>query len=339
MSEVWITEPLSDSHWAHLIGEFQMPLHPQCQAIVEAVADNPEGSPFTADEPADARARYVASNAIYAPDTPSLAKISDFAITGPADDILVRLYNPSASDDKELPIMVFVHGGGWVFGDLESHDHVCRALAHEAGCLVLAVDYRLAPEYPFPAGLEDCMAVLAWVSGNAASLGADSEKLAIGGDSAGGNLSAVMAQEAQKNGGPNIAFQLLLYPATDFLADNNSLRDNAEGYLLTKEAITRFADLYLRDGQDRRDPRISPIYGDLAGLPPAHVITAEFDPLRDEGATYAEAMKSAGVDVTYAMYPGMVHGFMRMGAIVDNAQDAIRESAVRLKQVLSYERP
>ncbi len=316
-----------------------MPLHPQCQTIVDAVAANPEGSPFTANEPAAARARYVASNAVYAPDTPSLAQIRDFAITGPAGNIPVRLYIPWVLDDKALPIMVFVHGGGWVFGDLESHDHVCRALAHEAGCLLLAVDYRLAPEDPFPAGLEDCMAVLAWVSGNAASLGADSEKLAIGGDSAGGNLSAVMAQEAQKNGGPNIAFQLLLYPATDFLADNNSLRDNAEGYLLTKEAIARFADLYIGDHQNRRDPRISPVYGDLAGLPPAHVITAEFDPLRDEGAAYAEAMKSAGVDVTCAMYPGMVHGFMRMGAIVDNAQDAIRESAIRMKQVLGLERP
>jgi len=311
-----------------------MPLHPQCQAVVDAAAANPDRSPFTATKPEDARARYVASNAVYAPETPALDETRDLSIAGPAGDIPARLYRPKASGDGTVPLMVFVHGGGWVFGDLESHDHVCRSLAHEAGCLVLAVDYRLAPEDPFPAGLEDCMAALDWAAANASSLGADPARLAVGGDSAGGNLSAVMAQQARVRGGPDVVFQLLLYPATDFVADNDSLRENADGFLLTKEAIDRFAGLYVPEDQDRRDPRISPIYGALAGLPAAHVITAEFDPLRDEGAAYAQAMSAAGVDVTYAMHAGMVHGFMRMGAIVDDANSAIRESAARMRQVL-----
>lgn len=311
-----------------------MPVHPQCQAVLDAAAANPDRSPFTATNPEDARARYVASNAVYAPETPPMAKVEDIAVAGPAGAIPVRVYRAEASGDGALPVLIFVHGGGWVFGDLDSHDHVCRALAHEAGVLVLSVHYRLAPEHPFPAGLEDCMAVLNWVPDNAAILGGDGGRIAVGGDSAGGNLSAVMAQQAREAGGPAVAFQLILYPATDFVADTPSLRDNAEGYLLTKEAIDRFAGLYVPEGVDRRDPRISPLHGDCAGLPPAHVITAEFDPLRDEGAAYADAMKQAGGDVTYTMYPGMVHGFMRMGALVDDANSAILESADRMKAVM-----
>jgi len=317
-----------------------MPVHPQCQAVLDAANAHPERSPFTAKTPADARARYQASTSVYAPETPPMRQVEDFDIPGPAGKVTVRLYQPQAlTDGAALPVLIFLHGGGWVFGDLDSHDHVCRALVHEGAMVVVSVDYRLAPEAPFPAAVDDCMAALRWVTANAKEIGGDPAKIAVGGDSAGGNLSAVVAQLARNDDEAALAFQLLVYPATDFEADTPSLKENAEGYLLSQAAIDHFANLYVPAGIDRRDPRISPLYGDLAGLAPAHVITAEFDPLRDEGAAYAEALKAAGVDVTYSMYPGMVHGFMRMGALVDNATAAIQESARRMRNVLTGDAP
>jgi len=313
-----------------------MPVHPQCQAILDGANAHPERSPFTAKGPEESRARYRASTPVYAPETQALKLVEDFGVPGPAGPVPVRLYQPEALlDGTVLPVLIFLHGGGWVFGDLDSHDHVCRALAHEAAMVVLSVDYRLAPENPFPAAVDDCMAVLRWVTANAEGIGGDPARIAVGGDSAGGNLSAVTALQARGDDEAAVAFQLLVYPSTDFEADTPSLHENADGYLLTQAAIEHFAGLYVPAGTDRRDPRISPIYGDLAGLPPAHVITAEFDPLRDEGAAYAEALKAAGVDVTYSLYPGMVHGFMRMGALVDDANAAIQESAKRMRDVLT----
>jgi acetyl esterase len=308
-----------------------MPLDPQCQAIVDTAAER--GSVFDARTPQDARALYAASTQVFAPDTPAIQNIEDRTIPGPDGPVPVRVYTPQIA--RALPILVYFHGGGWVFGDLESHDAMCRIIAHEAGCLTVAVDYRLAPEHKFPAGLMDCIAATRWCASHGAEIGGDPARLAVGGDSAGGNLAAAVAQAA-RDGGPALAFQWLIYPAVDFSADNASLRDNAEGYLLTKAAIEWTMAQYLDGPAAAKDPRASPgLADDLAGLPPALVQTAEFDPLRDEGKAYAEALKAAGVPTHYARYDGMVHGFMRMGALVDRAGEALSDGAEALKDAMT----
>ncbi len=309
-----------------------MSLHPQCQAVLEAAAKG--GAVFDTRDPEEARRRYGASTEIFAPATPDLEAVEDRIIPGPEGPLAVRVYTPRAEAGASgLPVLVFFHGGGWVFGDLDSHDAVCRCLAHEAGCLVVSVDYRLAPEHKFPAGLEDCMAALRWAAANGGEIGGDRLRLAVGGDSAGGNLAAAVAQVARDAHGPPLVHQLLIYPATDFTADNESLRTNGEGYLLTKPFIDWSKDTYLGEAREETDPRASPALAeDLAGLPPALVMTAEYDPLRDEGKAYAEAMAAAGVDVRYLEYAGMIHGFIRMGAVVDRAGEAIAEAAGALKR-------
>ncbi|HUT49494.1 MAG TPA: alpha/beta hydrolase [Alphaproteobacteria bacterium] len=309
-----------------------MPLDPQCQAIVHAAAER--GSVFDARTPDEARALLAASTAIFAPQAPALKKVEDRAIPGPSGDVPVRVYTPEA--DGVLPVLVYFHGGGWAFGDLESHDAMCRIIAHQAGCLVVAVDYRLAPEHKFPAGLEDCIAATRWCAEHGREIGGDPARLAVGGDSAGGNLAAAVAQAARNGGGPKLALQWLIYPAVDFTADNASLRENAEGFLLTKAAIDWTLKQYVTDASEARDPRASPgLASDLAGLPPALVQTAEFDPLRDEGEAYADALKAAGVPTETIRYDGMVHGFMRMGALVDRAAVGLNDGASALRKAFS----
>ncbi len=308
-----------------------MPLHPQCAAIIAAAA---AGAPFAAPTPAAMRAAYAATTAGYAHASGTLAGVESLICSDPGGDIGLRLYRPAAPDP--LPALIFCHGGGWVLGDLDSHDHVCRALAQRADVAVVAVDYRRAPEHRFPAALDDVIAAVRWVAAHGPALGIDPDRLAIGGDSAGGNLAAAAALALRDSGGPRLALQLLIYPAVDCTADNESLRTNGEGYLLTRAALENFYDLYLPARAARSDPRASPqLAADHRGLPRAFIQTAEFDPLRDEGARYADTLRAAGVAVDYRCYPGMVHGFMRMGAKVDLALEALADASRALRAALA----
>lgn len=308
-----------------------MTLHPQCRAIVEASAER--GSVFDARSADEARALYAGTTKIFAPPTPELASVEDRQIPGLEQPIPARLYRPK-SGGGTLPILVYFHGGGWVFGDIDTHDAMCRIVADGAGCLVASIGYRLAPEHKYPAGLDDCLAATRWLAENAGALGCDGGKLAVGGDSAGGNLAAGVAQRAGDENGPALAFQWLIYPALDFTADNASLRDNGSGYLLTKQAIDWTRDQYLGDPLDEAtDPGASPgLALDLAGLPPALIQTAQYDPLRDEAEAYAARLAAAGVPVESIGYDGMIHGFMRMGALVDCAGEALADGSRALRQ-------
>ena len=312
-----------------------MPVNPQCQAILDAAANADGPTVFDTRDPAEARRLYAAGTEIFAPPTPALRSVENRTIPGDTTDVPVRVYTPEAEEGPNgLPLLIFLHGGGWVFGDLDTHDAMCRILAHEAACLIVSVDYRLAPEHIFPAGLEDCSTVLDWAAAHADSIGGDPARIAVGGDSAGGNPAAALCQVVRDKGGPPLVFQLLIYPATDFTADMTSPRSNAAGFGLSDPAIEWMRDCYLTDRFDATDSRASPAMAkDLSGLPPALVQTAEFDPLHDEGQAYAEALAAAGVIARHIDYPGMIHGFMRMGALVDDAAVAIEDAAEVLRRV------
>jgi acetyl esterase len=263
---------------------------------------------------------------------PELATVEDIKVDGAAGPIAARLY---ATGRTPAPTIVYFHGGGWVAGDLFTHERQARTLALEADAVVVSVDYRRPPETPFPGAFEDCLAATRWAAANIARLGGDAARLAVAGDSAGGNLAAAVAQ-ACRNGGPRLAAQLLIYPAVDLAGNYGSTtentkfpsrQENAEGYFLTGDAMRFFAGHYLPRLKDSEDPRASPLRGrDLAGLPRAVITTAEFDPLRDEGEAYADALKRAGVEVAYFREPGMVHGYFGMGA-ASPAADAARKRA------------
>jgi acetyl esterase len=267
-----------------------------------------------------------------------MAKVEDRKIPGgdAGAEINVRIYTPKGGDGP-FPIVVYFHGGGWVIGDLETHDHWCRSLASEVPAVLVAVDYRLAPETRFPAAAEDCYAAAKWSAANAKSLGADPARLAVAGDSAGGNLSAAVAQMARDRGGPAIAFQLLLCPVTEYGFDTASYRENAEGYLLTRNGMVWFWHQYLSDpAADGHDPRASPMRAtNLAGLPAAHVVTAEYDPLRDEGEAYAARLRAAGVPVTSKRYDGQIHNFFTMGHVLEQGAAAGPEIGGVLRRALS----
>ena len=266
----------------------------------------------------------------------AVARVEDRRI--PIDDgatIGARVYTPEGGDGP-FPCVVYLHGGGWVIGDLETHDHLCRALAKGAGAVVVSVDYRLAPEVRFPAAADDCYAATRWVAANGAELGIDPQRIAVAGDSAGGNLAAVVAQMARDRGGPQIAFQLLLCPVTDYGFDTASYRENADGYLLTKNAMVWFWHHYLAEpAAQGRDPRASPMRAEsLAGLPPAHVVTAEYDPLRDDGEAYAARLREAGVPVTQRRYEGQIHNFYAMGHVLERGAAACDELCLVLRRAL-----
>ena len=311
-----------------------MPLDPGLKAMLEMMAE--AGGPALDEmEPAAARV-YFEQTSVAIPGAAriELASVTDRAVPGPGGDIPVRVYRPE--EGTVLPVLVYFHGGGWVIGSLESHDGTCRELARDAGCVVVAVDYRLAPENRYPAAADDCYAVTCWVAENGDALGIDPGRLAVGGDSAGGNLAAAVSLMARDRNGPAITFQLLIYPVTDADFSRPSYVENAEGYFLTTSAMEWFWGHYVPDEGQRSEAYCAPQQAkDLAGLPPALVITAEFDPLRDEGEAYAGRLQQAGVETTLTRYDGMIHGFFSMGGVSKAAQDAVTQATTTLKSALT----
>ena len=261
-----------------------------------------------------------------------LPKIINQTIPGPAGEIPIRIYIPV--ENKILPVALFFHGGGWVQGNLDSHDNVVRYLAARSGCIMVSVDYRLAPENPFPAAVEDAYTALTWVEGNAKSFKGDPTKIAVMGDSAGGNLSAVVAMMARDKNGPSISRQVLIYPATNLQALNtDSYKFFGEGFMLTRKKIEWFRAHYLPNKSDWSHPMVSPLLAkDHSHLPPATIITAQMDPLRDEGKQYADKLIQSGVDVRYHCFEGMIHGFISAGKVLNQAYGAMDEIALDLKQ-------
>ncbi|NIO40633.1 MAG: alpha/beta hydrolase fold domain-containing protein [Burkholderiales bacterium] len=312
-----------------------MPLDSQIQAVLDAAkkANVPELWQLT---PHDARAEYRRRTNRLKVDV-DIYRTQDRDIDGPGGPIAIRIYWPRELKTAEkLPILVWYHGGGYVIGDLDTHDAVCRALATEADCIVAAVNYRLAPEHKFPAAVEDCEAALQWVARNAPEMHADAMRIAVGGDSAGGNLATVVSILAREVGFPKICFQLLVYPVTAPEPETKSHHAFAEGYLLTRKTITWFFKHYLRSSKDTMDFRYAPLEaGDLSSLPPALIIIAGYDPLRDEGVEYAEALIHAGNRVRLSNYEGMVHGFFLMGGMVDASRRAVSESAAMLRDAFA----
>lgn len=312
-----------------------MPLDPLLKALLDQMAAQP-APPMWEMEPTVAREAFVAMMDIVGPKDVPIGKVENVIMPGEGGDIALRVYTPVAAGSKALPALIFFHGGGWVIGDLDTHDGLCRILANEAGVRVIAVHYRLAPDHKFPAAVDDAVAAVNWVEANAASLGVDANRLAVGGDSAGGGLAAVVAQAAKQNGGPRLAYQMLFFPVTQIGGDTGSLREFAEGYFLERAALLWFYEHYLPGDADRSDPRVSPLKTeDVSGLPPAYVMLAGFDPLHDEGLAYAQKLRDAGVAVTLADYPDMVHDFIYMQAVLPQAQRALHGAAAALKNALS----
>ncbi|TFG96842.1 MAG: alpha/beta hydrolase [Myxococcales bacterium] len=303
-----------------------MPVHPQALALAEQLGS---GLDITKNDLAEIR-RTLDETSRLGP-RPDVAVVKDLEIPGPAGPIPLRVYRPSERTD--LPVLVYLHGGGWAICSLETHDVSCRQLANAADCVVVSVDYRLAPEHRFPAAPEDSYAALDWTARNAASLGGDPRRLAIGGDSAGGNLTAAVSLMARDRKGPQLCHQLLIYPVTDHAFDTDSYRENANAPILTREIMQGFWGHYLAREEDGRHPYASPLRAeDLSGLPPAHLITAEYDPLRDEGEAYARRLAAAGVPVVQRRYDGMIHGFFGFGDFIDLAREAVDDVARELRR-------
>ncbi|HYL99432.1 MAG TPA: alpha/beta hydrolase [Blastocatellia bacterium] len=264
-----------------------------------------------------------------------MQKTEDLQIPGPGGDIKARVYRPL--DAGTLPALVFFHGGGWVIGAIETHEGLCKSLASRAGCAVISVDYRLAPENKFPAGLEDCYAAARWVQDHADEIGLDALRIGLGGDDAGGNLAAAVSIMLRDKGEPMPRFQLLIYPVTDYCVPSKpSLVENGEGYLLTSRDMVWFFEQYLNSAEDGTNALVSPLRAErLDGLPPALVITAEFDPLRDEGEMYAARLRDCGVTAETRRYDGMIHAFLSLSSMSDRARKALNETGEALKSALA----
>jgi acetyl esterase len=313
-------------------------LDKEAQAFLDAVraAGRPDVSTLT---PAEARKLYRETRGAVTPEPPEMSEIDNIAAPGPHGPIPLRYYRPAGVDKREpIPVLVFYHGGGWVIGDLDTHDVACRLIANEARCAVVSVDYRMGPEHKFPAAVDDAYAAAHWVAGEAKSLRIDAEKFAVGGDSAGGNLAAVvslMARGKRRDGdatAPKIAYQVLIYPATDMHMETGSHTRFARDHLLTRDSMDWFQQQYLNGPADREDWRASPLRAkSLAGLPPAYIVVAGHDPLRDEGEAYAVALKKAGVPVVFREFPGQIHGFVVLGKVMPQAGQAIAEIGTALK--------
>ena len=304
--------------------EGPMSVHPQVQALLERVARSPL-PPYHTVSPFVARRIYRDTRAALAPKAPALPEVRLLAF----HNFAMRVYRPVAGE--VMPALVYFHGGGWTIGDVDTHDALCRQLALGARCVVFSVDYRLAPEHPFPAAVADCFAATRYVAEHAGEL--EVRAIAVGGDSAGGNLAAVVSLLARDAGAPAIAFQLLVYPATDQRCATPSHERNAEGYLLTRDAIQYFRRHYLPHERDWSDWQASPLLAKShADLPPALVLTAGYDPLIDEGRAYADKLRAAGVAVDYREYADMVHGFVLFGGVLDTANSAVADCCAALRR-------
>jgi acetyl esterase len=308
-----------------------VPLDPHIAAVLAMMAES--GMPPMYEGTPDAgRAQYLALT--HGARTPEqlvpVASTEDRTVPGATGDLKARVYRPEG--DGPFPTVAFFHGGGWVIGDLDTHDNMARNVCRGARAVVIAVDYRLAPEHPFPAAAEDAVAAARWVAQHLDELGGD-DRLAVAGDSAGGNLAAVAAQALHADGTPLLA-QFLIYPAVDAEGEYPSRVENAKGYFLEQPTMDWFYGHYAGAWDDAKDPRLSPLHADLSGLPPAVVVTAEYDPLRDEGEAYGAALEAAGVSADVRRYDGMIHGFFDMGTISPAAQAAIDESCARFGELL-----
>jgi len=312
-----------------------MALDPQAANVIELVIKS--GRPaYHQLSPKDARQLFRETRPASTPPAPQIGDVRDLTADGPLGPIPIRVYRPAGmTDSRRLPALVFFHGGGWVIGDLETHDVACRQITAEAGVSVIAVDYRLAPEHKFPAAVDDAWAATRWIAAHAAELGIDADRLAVGGDSAGGNLAAVVALLARDAGAPRIRLQILTYPVTDLASESRSYEELADGYMLTRDGMRWFRAHYLGKEEDAADWRVSPLRApSLAGLPPALVITAGYDPLRDEGEAYARRLREAGVTVDAVCFGGMIHGFVPMGRLIDTAFRAVALIAGSLRYAL-----
>jgi acetyl esterase/lipase len=313
-------------------------LAPEIQALLRlaTLIDDESASEAGSLSPQQARVRLRAGAAAAAGPKRPLLAVDDLAIPGPAGTIPARLYAPPGVGLEQRRLVVYFHGGGWVLGDLDTHDSVCRFLAAGTAAAVLSVDYRLAPEHPFPAAAEDCFAAFRWAAAENARLGIDPSRIAVAGDSAGGNLAAAVSLLARDAGGPSPAMQALIYPVTDAVGGHLSRDTFADGFLLTRAEMEWFEDHYLPPGADRADPRVSVLRAaNLAGLPPAYVTTAGFDPLRDEGEDYAARMREAGVTVAMRRHPGLIHGFAHMTEVSRTARAAMDEICGALRMGLA----
>ena len=310
-------------------GDFSMALYPIAKMILEQMeaAGAPQMSTLT---PEEARVSTDVSSLAGIPE--AVASVEERHIPGPAGDIPIRIYTPQGQGP--FPALIYYHGGGWVIGNLDVVDVPCRQLANRTGCVVISVDYRLAPEHPFPAPAEDAYAAVEWVAANGEEIDVDSSKIAVSGDSAGGNLAAVVCLMAKDKGGPKISYQILFYPVTEHSYETKSYQENADGYFLTKDSMVWFWNHYLQQEEDGKNPYASPLLAeDVSGLPPALVVTAEYDPLRDEGEAYAKKLLDAGVGVTLKRYEGLIHGFIWMSGALPQGIEAIELAAEELKAV------
>jgi acetyl esterase len=313
-----------------------MTLHPQARTLLDMVAAAGEIESSDAHL-AEIRTGYAMLVQMCTGPAEAVADVRDLEIPTDAGAVPVRVYRPGDEADAALPVVVFFHGGGWTIGSIDDYDPVARQIANRSRAIVVSVGYRLAPEHPFPAPLDDCWAATKWVAGHAAELGGDAARLALMGDSAGGNIAAVLAQRCAREGGPRPVLQVLVYPVVDCDLDTGSYRENGNGYLLDTDQMRWFFDCYARGGTSLEDPAISPLQapdlhdGSLRDLAPAFVITAEYDPLRDEGEAYAAALRAAGVDVQHSRYDGMIHAFFGLGAAFDAGNDAVDEAGAALR--------
>jgi acetyl esterase len=310
-----------------------MILDPDNQRVLDLIkaAGRP---PFNTLSPDEARGFFAAGRTVMQPDPPDVAEVRDLEAPGPNGAVRLRCYRAlGCAPDAVLPVLIYYHGGGWVLGDLDSHDQACRAIANAAGCCVISVDYRLAPEVKFPGAISDSAAATRWILGQAADLGIDPARAAVGGDSAGGNIAAVMALMARDGYLPAVAFQLLIYPVTDMGMGHESYQRITEGYPLVASTMKWFVDHYLNGAADIADWRASPLRAaSLAGAAPAMVVTCAHDPLCDEGVEYAKRLDREGVAVTHLHFNDQMHGFLTMGRLIRASQSLIEMMAVALRR-------
>ncbi len=321
-------------------------LHPKARALLDLMVEK-NIPPTHTLSPSDARRFYRERRTITQPDPPEVGSVQELLAPGPHGAIALRLFKPLLPSPPSshtpaanpLPVLVYFHGGGWTLGDLDTHDTLCRQLANGAACAVLSVDYRMGPEHRFPCAVDDCIAATTWCRDNAARLGLDATRMAVGGDSAGGNLAAVVAIAARDAGDLPLVYQLLIYPATDQRYGTPSHTTNGQGYLLTRDTLAYFHGHYFGDASHNTDWRASPLlHEDLGRLPPALVLTAGFDPLRDEGMYYADRLTRAGTRCTYLCFERQIHGFITMGRVLDEANAAVAICASQLALALGAAR-